>query len=96
MKPGVGMMTAGFAWLYPLRFAGDGGNHRGIAPTRGCRDSSLPRVLGVSPNFLTTPKNGGSRGLKETITDSLPESTYDGFHVKKRYDMLYSYYDDIG
>ena len=152
MKTGVGMTTAGFAWLYPLRFAGDGGNHRGIAPTRGCRDDSLPRVLGVSPNLLTTPKNGGSRGLKaslgeldsrfpasartgpvstrtssagmirlrrteglgvspnflttpmnggtrglkETITDSLSESTYDGFHVKKRYDMLYSYYDDIG
>ena len=52
--------------------------------------------LGVSPRFLTTPKNGGSRGLKETITDSLSESTCDGFHVKKRYDMLYSYYDDSG
>ena len=52
--------------------------------------------MGVSPNFLTAPKNGGSRGLKETITDSLSESIYDGFHVKKRYDMLYSYYDDIG
>jgi hypothetical protein len=56
LKTGVGMTTAGFAWLYPLRFAGDGGNPMGIAPTRGRRDSSLPRVLGVSPNFLTTPK----------------------------------------
>ena len=52
--------------------------------------------MGVSPNFLTTPSIGGIRGLKETITDSLSESTYDGFLVKKRYDMLYSYYDDIG
>ena len=79
-------------WIPAPRFHEDqlrGNDKRGVRLRR-------TGVLGVSPNFLTTPKNGGSRGLKETITDSLSESTYDGFHVKKRYDMLYSYYDDIG
>ena len=48
---GVGTTTAGFAWLYPLRFAGDGGNHRGLplqegAGTRPCRGfRGVPQLL---------------------------------------------------
>ena len=60
MKMGVGMTTAGFAWLYPLRFAGDGGNHRGIAPTRGC--GMLPdRVRGdFTLTFVLSHQGGGA------------------------------------
>ena len=57
----------------------------------------VPRFPSYLPprSKIRLRRSGGSRGLKETITDSLSESTYDGFHVQKRNDMLYSYYDDI-
>jgi hypothetical protein len=32
---------------------------------RECRDSSLPGVLGVSPNSLFPPKTGGSKGVQD-------------------------------
>ena len=37
----------------------------------------------------------GIKGVEGGLSDSLRDSIYDGYRVQKRYDMLYSYYDDI-
>jgi len=45
----------------------------GVPVSRRCRDSSLPRVLGVSPNSPISPQEWGTRGLKavyETVSGS--------------------------
>ena len=55
LKTGVGMTTAGFAWLYPLRFAGDGGNHRGLPLQEGAGTCPC-RGLGGVPQFNSSPK----------------------------------------
>ena len=57
MKTGVGMTTAGFAWLYPLRFAGDGGNPMGIAPTRGAGCFLIGSGV-ISPSPSSSPIKG--------------------------------------
>jgi hypothetical protein len=49
-------MTAGFGSGHPP--CDMGSRFRGNCK-RGCRDSSLPRVLGVSPNYTISPKSGG-------------------------------------
>ena len=42
----------------------------GVPVSRRCRDSSLPRVLGVSPNSPISPQEWGTRGLKAVCQTS--------------------------